>query len=45
MHGFSGGAISAGWASELQPSYAPELEIAGVSIGGMFPNITAILGS
>jgi hypothetical protein len=43
LHGFSGGAISSGWATELQPTYAPELDIAGAAIGGISANITAIL--
>lgn len=30
MWGGSGGAIATGWATELQPSYAPELNLAGV---------------
>ncbi|MGU3436217.1 lipase family protein [Actinomycetes bacterium M1A6_2h] len=32
--GYSGGAIASGWAAQLAPSYAPELNIAGVSFGG-----------
>jgi hypothetical protein len=35
MFGYSGGAIAAEWASELQPSYAPELHIVGVAAGGI----------
>jgi hypothetical protein len=33
--GYSGGALASGWASELQPSYAPELNIAGIAEGGL----------
>lgn len=31
-------------ASELQPSYAPELDIAGVALGGLYPNVTYLTG-
>lgn len=33
-HGYSGGSIPNGWAAGLQPSYAPELNIVGWSLGG-----------
>ena len=33
--GYSGGSIASEWASELEPSYAPQLEIAGVAEGGI----------
>jgi hypothetical protein len=33
--GYSGGSIASEWASELQPSYAPELHINGVAEGGI----------
>lgn len=33
--GYSGGALASGWAAELQPSYAPELNIKGVAEGGL----------
>jgi hypothetical protein len=32
--GYSGGAIASGWAAQLAPEYAPELNIAGVAFGG-----------
>ncbi|WP_158887397.1 lipase family protein [Amycolatopsis anabasis] len=41
--GYSGGALAAGWASELQPSYAPELNIKGVAEGGLPVNPTNVL--
>ncbi|RZS38884.1 secretory lipase [Herbihabitans rhizosphaerae] len=34
LWGYSGGALASGWAAELQPSYAPELQIKGVAAGG-----------
>lgn len=33
-HGYSGGAIANGWAAAMQHVYAPELNIAGWSLGG-----------
>lgn len=33
-HGYSGGAVPNGWAAGLQPHYAPELNMAGWSLGG-----------
>ncbi|AHH94985.1 lipase family protein [Kutzneria albida] len=33
--GYSGGALASGWASELQASYAPELNVVGVAEGGL----------
>jgi len=41
MWGYSGGAIAQGWASALQPSYAPELNVVGVAHGGTPVNLTA----
>jgi len=35
MVGYSGGAIATEWASELAPSYAPELHIIGAAAGGV----------
>jgi len=34
MWGYSGGGLATGWAAELQPSYAPELNVRGVASGG-----------
>lgn len=34
MWGYSGGAIATGWAAELQPTYAPELNLKAVAPGG-----------
>lgn len=39
MWGYSGGALATGWASELQPTYAPELTLAGVATGGLPVNL------
>ncbi|WP_158726713.1 lipase family protein [Tomitella fengzijianii] len=35
LTGYSGGAIAAGWAAQLQPVYAPEVDFAGAAIGGV----------
>lgn len=35
LYGYSGGAIGGEWASELAPSYSPELHIVGTAIGGI----------
>lgn len=43
MWGYSGGSLASEWAAELQPSYAPELNFAGVAVGGLIPNIFTVL--
>jgi len=35
LFGYSGGSIAGEWASELAPSYAPELNIVGTAVGGI----------
>jgi hypothetical protein len=35
LFGYSGGSIAGEWASELAPSYSPELNIVGTAIGGI----------
>ncbi len=41
MWGYSGGSFSTNWASELQPTYAPELSFVGAAAGGLTPNLTS----
>jgi hypothetical protein len=41
--GYSGGAIGTELAAELQPTYAPELNFSGITIGGLTPNITRVI--
>lgn len=41
LWGYSGGALASGWAAELHPSYAPELNIVGVASGGTPSNLRA----
>ncbi|KJZ79175.1 hypothetical protein HIM_01326 [Hirsutella minnesotensis 3608] len=43
MWGYSGGSLASLWAAELQPTYAPELSIAGASVGGTVPNISTVV--
>ncbi|KAF3479673.1 lipase 3 [Arthroderma uncinatum] len=45
MWGTSGGSVASGFAAELQSSYAPELNIVGVALGGMVPSIRTALES
>uniref|UniRef100_A0A060T861 ARAD1D04400p n=1 Tax=Blastobotrys adeninivorans TaxID=409370 RepID=A0A060T861_BLAAD len=44
LWGYSGGSQPSGWAAELQPEYAPELEgkLVGAAVGGYVANITAV---
>ncbi|WP_344458022.1 lipase family protein [Actinocorallia aurantiaca] len=34
LNGYSGGAQATGWAAQTQPSYAPDVELKGVAMGG-----------
>ncbi|KAI9371221.1 secretory lipase-domain-containing protein [Aspergillus egyptiacus] len=43
MWGYSGGSLASGFAAELQPSYAPELNIAGAVLGGTVPKILPVI--
>lgn len=45
LWGYSGGSIASGWAAELQPTYAPELSIAGAALGGPVPYIGSALNT
>lgn len=40
--GYSGGGLATAWATELAPTYAPRLRIAGVAAGGVPPDIEAV---
>ncbi|MBF8190874.1 lipase, partial [Nonomuraea sp. K274] len=40
--GYSQGGASAGWAAQLQPSYAPELRLKGVAAGGVPADLRAV---
>lgn len=41
--GYSGGSLASGFAAELQPTYAPELNIAGAALGGTVPKILPVV--
>ncbi|MEU7140910.1 lipase family protein [Nocardia sp. NPDC046473] len=43
LFGYSGGGFATGWTAELQPSYAPELNLAGAAYGGPGADINAAL--
>ncbi|OJD16886.1 hypothetical protein AJ78_02983 [Emergomyces pasteurianus Ep9510] len=43
LWGYSGGAFASGWAAELQPSYAPELQFTGAALGGTIANTTSVI--
>ncbi|KAM0495945.1 hypothetical protein ACHAP8_007860 [Fusarium lateritium] len=47
LWGYSGGALASEWASELAVQYAPDLQetVVGAAIGGITPNITAVVES
>ena len=40
--GYSQGGQAAGWAAELQPSYAPDVKLIGLAAGGVPANLQAI---
>jgi hypothetical protein len=39
MYGYSGGASIVSWVTEFQPTYAPEVKIHGVALGGIIPSL------
>jgi hypothetical protein len=39
MYGYSGGASIVSWVTEQAPTYAPELKIHGVALGGIIPSL------
>jgi len=43
MWGYSGGSIASEWAAELAPTYAPELNFAGMAIGGLITSLNSSL--
>lgn len=43
LWGYSGGSVASEFAAELRASYAPEIEIAGVAVGGLPTPLTAVL--
>ncbi|OAA61471.1 lipase [Cordyceps fumosorosea ARSEF 2679] len=45
VYGYSGGAFAAQWAAQLQPGYAPELQVGAAAYGGLPVNATAAIQS
>ncbi|PWI42580.1 lipase family protein [Streptomyces sp. ICBB 8177] len=45
LDGYSGGAEATGWAAQLQPSYAPDVRLAGAAMGGVPADPTAVARS
>ncbi|WP_435590858.1 lipase family protein [Nocardia sp. bgisy118] len=41
--GYSGGGIATTWAAQVQPTYAPELNVAGMAIGAPVPDFAAAI--
>jgi hypothetical protein len=39
LWGYSGGSLASGWGAQLQPTYAPELQLKGVAVGGFATNL------
>ncbi|MGQ4615731.1 lipase family protein [Nocardia sp. R7R-8] len=42
MAGYSGGGLATAWAAALQPTYAPELKLAGAAVGGAPMNLVTM---
>lgn len=45
LYGYSQGGGASGWAAELQPGYAPELDVRGVVAGGTPADLNAVAGN
>ncbi|MEV0249387.1 lipase family protein [Nocardia sp. NPDC050712] len=43
MWGYSGGGMGSGWAAEMQPSYAPELNVKGIALGAPTSDVVSLL--
>lgn len=43
LTGYSGGGIGTSWAAEVQPSYAPELNVVGAVLGAPIPDLAAAM--
>lgn len=44
LWGYSGGSLPSEFGAEIAPYYAPEINLVGVAIGGLVPNVTNALG-
>jgi hypothetical protein len=45
LNGYSGGGMTAAWTGELHGSYAPELRIDGIALGGLVPDFLFLSGT
>ncbi|MEV2223259.1 lipase family protein [Nocardia vinacea] len=43
LWGYSGGGMGSGWAAEVQPSYAPELNVKGAALGAPVSDVESLL--
>ncbi|WP_306365152.1 lipase family protein [Nocardia sp. CC227C] len=43
LWGYSGGGMASGWAAEMHPTYAPELNIEGAAIGAPVSDVESLL--
>lgn len=43
LWGYSGGGMGTGWAAEVQPAYAPELNIKGMAMGAPVTDVESLL--
>ncbi|MFJ4658493.1 lipase family protein [Nocardia sp. NPDC088792] len=43
LWGYSGGGMGSGWAAEMQPTYAPELNIKGIALGAPVSDVESLL--
>jgi hypothetical protein len=41
--GYSGGSLVSGWAGQVQPTYAPDINLRGVAVGGFVTNLAQAL--
>jgi hypothetical protein len=43
LWGYSGGSLASGWGAQIQPRYAPDLDLRGVAVGGFVTNVEQAL--
>ncbi|MFE3191117.1 lipase family protein [Nocardia sp. NPDC059240] len=43
LWGYSGGGMGSGWAAEMQPSYAPELNVKAIAMGAPVSDVESLL--
>ncbi|MFF0493870.1 lipase family protein [Nocardia sp. NPDC004068] len=43
LWGYSGGGMGSGWAAQMQPGYAPELNVRGVALGAPTSDVRSLL--